>query len=300
MLRSLILVPLFNLLIFIYALLPGHDLGVAIILFTVTIRFVLWPVLRKQIHQQKAMRELQPEIAKIKKKAKGNRQKESTMMMELYKEREINPLASLGPLLIQLPILITLFIMLRNLFQIESPEALTDLLQQDLYGFIHEIGFVSDLISNPGRFNTMFFGVIDLQESNILLAATAGLGQFMQSRILQPKDDDAKTLRSILSDAKEGKEVKPSEQNAAMMRSASKFLPILTFVFAYNLPAALALYWTTSSVVASLQQRVALGHEVKLLSAFSSKTSKNNDDAEDDKTTKKDTPQTKKPKKGKK
>lgn len=267
MLRNLILIPLFNLLFFVYALLPGHDLGLAIILFTVVVRLALWPLLRKQIHQQKAIRELQPEIAKVKKKAKGDKQKEAAMLMELYKEREINPLSSLGTLIIQLPILITLFIMLRNLFSVDSPEALTELLNADLYEFVKQIGYVADLIANPDLFNTMFLGAIDLSQSSIFLAATAALGQFAQSRTLQPRDDDAKTLRDILQDAKDGKEVKQSEQTAAMARSATTFLPIITFFFAYSLPAALALYWTTSSLVATLQQKVALGHEVKLLSA---------------------------------
>ena len=74
--------PVFNLLEFIYALVPGHDLGVAIILFTVVIRLIMWPLVKKQLHHSKAMRKLQPELKKIKQAAKGDRQKEARLQME--------------------------------------------------------------------------------------------------------------------------------------------------------------------------------------------------------------------------
>ena len=90
-LRAILTQPLFNHLIVLYALIPGNDFGVAIIIFTVIIRLMLWPLLKKQLHQQKAMKELQPEISKIKQRSKGDKQKEAQAMMELYKEREINP-----------------------------------------------------------------------------------------------------------------------------------------------------------------------------------------------------------------
>src|ERR1700690_4423004 len=88
--------PIFNLLVLIYALVPGHNFGLAIIIFTIIMRLLMWPLVKKQIRQAKSMRELQPEIKKIKLAAKGDKQKESAMTMELYKERGVNPFASLG------------------------------------------------------------------------------------------------------------------------------------------------------------------------------------------------------------
>src|SRR3982750_4550910 len=102
---TIIVQPIFNLLVLIYAIIPGHNFGLAIILFTILIRLLLWPLVKKQLHHAKAIRELSPELKKIKAAAKGDRQKESQMTMELYKERQINPFASLGIVLIQLPIL---------------------------------------------------------------------------------------------------------------------------------------------------------------------------------------------------
>src|SRR5579884_4309517 len=106
MFTTLIVKPIFNLLVLIYALLPGHNFGLALIIFTIIVRLLLWPLLRKQLHQAKAMKELQPEIKKIKKKANKDRAKESQMLMELYKERGINPFATFPTLIIQLVVLI--------------------------------------------------------------------------------------------------------------------------------------------------------------------------------------------------
>lgn len=101
--------PIFNLLLFIYSIVPFADFGVAIIIFTIIIRFALWPLVVKQLHQVKAMRKLQPELARIKKAAKGNRQLEGMQMLELYKKHEVKPFRSILILLIQLPIFIALF-----------------------------------------------------------------------------------------------------------------------------------------------------------------------------------------------
>src|SRR5687767_5623927 len=102
MFTTLIVQPIFNLLVLIYALLPGHNFGLAIILFTIVIRLLMWPLVKKQLHHAKAMRELQPEMKRIKQAAKGNRQQESMMIMELYKERQVNPFSSIGLIIIQI------------------------------------------------------------------------------------------------------------------------------------------------------------------------------------------------------
>ncbi|MGH7239377.1 MAG: YidC/Oxa1 family membrane protein insertase, partial [Candidatus Saccharimonadales bacterium] len=81
----IIVQPIFNLLVLIYSLIPGHNFGLAIIIFTIIIRLLLWPLVRKQLHQTKVMRELQPKIKEIKARTKGNRQEESRLTTELYK-----------------------------------------------------------------------------------------------------------------------------------------------------------------------------------------------------------------------
>src|SRR5438067_189219 len=115
MFTTLIVKPLFNLLVLIYAVLPGHNFGLALIIFTIIIRLLLWPLVKKQLHQAKAMRKLQPELKRIKQATKGNRQKESQLLMELYKERGINPFGTFPILIVQLIVLIGLYSGLRHI-----------------------------------------------------------------------------------------------------------------------------------------------------------------------------------------
>src|SRR5688572_23768029 len=102
MFNVLIVQPIFNLLVIIYALLPGHNFGLAIIVFTIVVRLLMWPLVKKQMHQTRVMREMQPELKRIKAASKGDKQKQQLMMMELYKERGISPFSPIGTLAIQL------------------------------------------------------------------------------------------------------------------------------------------------------------------------------------------------------
>src|SRR5664279_555156 len=113
MFNTLLVNPIFNLLVSIYAF--AHDFGLAIVVLTILIRGLLWPLVTKQLHSQRALQELQPELKRIKAQAKGDKQLEGKLTMELYKEREINPFASFLPLLIQLPIFFALFVVLRDI-----------------------------------------------------------------------------------------------------------------------------------------------------------------------------------------
>src|SRR3989344_3289113 len=152
MFTTLIVQPIFNLLVLIYAIIPGHNFGVAIIIFTVIVRLLMWPLVKKQLHHAKAMRELQPEIKKIKLAAKGDRRKESQLTMELYKEREINPFASLGIVLVQLPILIGLYVGLNRL--IHDPRQIIDL----SYPVLHNLSWMKELIADISNFDATLFG----------------------------------------------------------------------------------------------------------------------------------------------
>ena len=153
--------PIFNLLLFIYSIVPYADFGIAIIIFTIIIRFAMWPLVVKQLHQVKAMRKLQPELAKIKKASKGNRQLESMQMLELYKKHEVKPFRSILILLIQLPIFIALF----QVIQIFTTHR--DSIDKFTYGFMQVFEPVKQLIADPSNFNEKFLGVIDLTQHAI-------------------------------------------------------------------------------------------------------------------------------------
>src|SRR5579884_3778212 len=196
MFTTIIVKPIFNLLVLIYALLPGHNFGLAIILFTILIRVILWPLIKKQLNHAKAMRELQPELKKIKAAAKGDRQKESQLTMELYKEREINPFASVGILLVQLPILIGLYSGLSRI--IKNPHQLVSF----SYSFINHIGWMQTLSHNIHRFDDTLLGFVNLGRKAadnhgvywpaMVIVGLAALVQFYQSRQLMPKAKDAR------------------------------------------------------------------------------------------------------------
>ncbi len=276
MFNTLIVQPVFNLLVLIYALLPGHNFGLAIILFTIVVRLLMWPLVKKQIHHAKAMRELQPELKRIKKEAKGDRQKESAMTMALYKEKEINPFSSIGLLLVQLPILIALYSGISRV--VKDPHTLVTF----AYPFVQKIGNLPELAANIGSFDHTLFGFIDLTKAALipnggiywpamLLVIGSAVTQYYQSKQLMPTDKETRKLKDILKDAGTGKQADQSEVNQAVGRSTRFFIPALIFIFTVNLPSALSLYWLTSGLIAIYQQGRVLGREEKTLEKGSDK-----------------------------
>jgi YidC/Oxa1 family membrane protein insertase len=260
MFETLIVQPIFNLLVLIYALIPGHNFGLAIILFTILVRLLMWPLVKKQLNHAKALRELQPELKKIKAATKGDRQKESRLTMELYKEKEINPFASLGIVLVQLPILIGLYIGLKKI--IDDPQQIIDF----SYPALHNLSWMKELQANIHLFDNTLFGVVDLTRKAVgplywpalLIALASGITQFLQSRQLMPQSKDSRSLRQILREANSGRSADQQEVNAAVSRGTIFFIPALVTLFAIQLPAALPLYWLTSSAVAFWQQSLVL------------------------------------------
>lgn len=211
--------PLLNLLIWFYNIIPGQDIGIAIIILTILVRFLLYPFYTKSVKSQKALQKLQPEIQKIKEKYKNNSEQQSKEMMKFYKENKINPLSGCLPLLIQLPILIALF---RVFQQGLDPKHL-----DTLYSFV----------SRPEIIHTHFLGVIDLAVPSLILALLAAISQFFQSKMLLVKQKQKK-----------------SDFASMMSQQMTYFMPFITFFIAMRLPAALALYWLITTLFAISQQ----------------------------------------------
>lgn len=259
----LIVKPIFNLLVLIYGLLPGHNFGLAIILFTIVVRLLMWPLVKKQLHQAKAMRELQPELKRIKKAANGNRQQESQMMMELYKEREISPMGSIGTLIIQLIVLIGLYSGLRRV--VANPANIYAF----SYPFLHNLPSIKELAVSVKNFDATLFGFVDLTKAALvkgqgiywpamMIVIGSAIAQFFQSKQLMPTPKDGRKLRDILKDANSGKKAEQGEVNAAVGQSTRYFLPFMIVLFTVSLPSALSLYWLTGGIVAYIQQSIIL------------------------------------------
>ncbi|HEY5805867.1 MAG TPA: YidC/Oxa1 family membrane protein insertase [Candidatus Saccharimonadales bacterium] len=269
--NALIVQPIFNLLVLIYGILPGHNFGLAIIIFTVIVRLLMWPLIKKQLHQVKVMRKLQPELKRIKKEAAGDKRKESLLMMELYKERGINPFGTIGVLILQIPILIGLYVGLQKVLKDPSQ------IETFAYPFLQHLPWIEHIAGNIKEFDVTLFGVIDLTRSALgpqglywpamLIVIGSAVAQFYQSKQLSPDTKDARSLRSILREAKEGKQADQSEVNAAVGRSTRYLLPAMIFIFTVNIPSALALYWLTSGIVALIQQSIVLREDTEEMEA---------------------------------
>ncbi|MEI6228487.1 MAG: YidC/Oxa1 family membrane protein insertase [Candidatus Saccharibacteria bacterium] len=262
--ETLIVQPIFNLLLGIYSLIPGRDFGVALIIFTIIIRFAMWPLVKKQLHQVKAMQKLQPELVKIKKATKGDKRAESMAMMELYKKHDVSPFRSIGILLIQLPIFISLYTVIQ-FFTIHR-----DKIDTFAYGFLKGFEPIRVIVENPDNFNNKMLGFLDLTKTAsanffsfdgivlLVLAIGAVITQYIMSKQTTPQQTSKKKLRDIMAEAADGKQADQSEMNAIVMSKMTKFLPIMMFFIMISLPGALALYYTVSNLVAVLQQRSIL------------------------------------------
>lgn len=263
MFTTFIVQPIFNVLTLIYALIPGHNFGVAIILFTILARFALYPMLKKQLKHTKAMRELQPELKKIKEKTKGNRQQESIMTMELYKEREIKPMSFIGLMIIQIVLFFALFSGLNRV--VNNPQEVYDF----SYPFIQNLSHMQEINQDITQFDNTLFGQVDLSRAAVeddqpfympafILVVASALIQFVQIRQTMPREKNQRKLREILSDANNGKQAESAEINAAMGRNMAYIMPLIIFVITIGFPAALSLYWFVGGLVAFLQQRYLL------------------------------------------
>lgn len=212
--------PIFNLLVLIYALLPGHNFGLAIIIFTIVIRLLLWPLLKRQLHQSKMMRKLQPELRRIKKETKGDRQKESVLVMALYKEAGINPLSQIGILFLQLPILIALYNGLRLV--VGNPKELITF----AYTPLQHLPWMQQLAGNIHRFDGSLFGLIDLTKAAtggstlyvpaLIIVLGSVVVQYFQSKQLFATNfgGSSRSLREIMRAASQGEQADQSEVSA--------------------------------------------------------------------------------------
>lgn len=262
--------PVFNLLVFIYAIIPGHNFGLAIILFTLLIRYIMYPLLKKQLFHTKAMRELAPELKRIKKEAAGDKQKESAMTMELYKERQINPLSSLGLLIVQVPLFLALYAGLRRV--VDNPHEMIDF----AYPWVRNLSWMRQLGGNIKLFDNTLFGFLDLDRSALghtggvyipamIVVIASSVTQYFQIKQTSPTDKDTRKLRQILKDAGGGRSADQSEVNAALGRNMSYVFPVIIFMLTVSFAAALSLYWFVSGLVAYLQQDYLLKKEDKAL-----------------------------------
>jgi len=218
--------PLLNALIFLYNVVPSHDMGVSIIILTIAIRLILWPLTNKGLKNQKTLAKIQPKITEIRNKFKGNREQQAKALMALYSENKINPLAGFLPLIIQIPILFALWRVFLNSLNLD-------------------LTFLYPFISAPAKIQTVFLGLVDLSHKNVVLAILAGVLQYIQTKMILPSSAFA-----------QGGSASGGKPDFGQMMSKQMLYvgPILSVVIFASLPAALPLYWLVVTLLTILQQ----------------------------------------------
>lgn len=219
--------PLYNGLIVLFDLLPWFDAGVIVVLFTIIVKLVLFPLSKKGVVAQVEMRKIEPDLLKIREKYKDDKQEQARKTMDLYRERKINPFSSIFTILIQLPIIFALyFVFLKS----GLPEINTNL----LYSFV----------PSPDQINMSFLGLVDIAQKSYILALLAGVSSFFQLRFSIPPYKPQKT-----------KEPSFKNELAKSMNLQMRYVfPVIVFFISYNISGAIALYWFTSNVFALAQE----------------------------------------------
>ncbi|MBN1779290.1 MAG: YidC/Oxa1 family membrane protein insertase [Candidatus Buchananbacteria bacterium] len=226
--------PILNALVFLYNIIPGHDLGIAIIILTILVKLLIYPLTRQSIKGQKALQDLQPKIDALKLKYKDNKEQQAKEMMELYKQEKVNPLSSCLPLLIQLPLLIAVYRVFIDAIPAQNLDS--------IYSFIN----------NPGQLNPIAFGFVNLAIPNVVLAVLAGAAQFWQTKMLMTK----KAPKNMPG-------AKDENMMAMMNKQMQYFMPIITIIIGLRFPGGLTLYWFVLTLLTALQQVWMFRHDDK-------------------------------------
>ena len=223
--------PLFNSMVFFYNTIPGANIGLALILTTLVVRILMIPLYRASIKSQREIAIIQPILKELQTKYKDDRQKLSEEMLKAYKEHNVNPFAGILLLFVQIPILIAIYNVSLNIFKPENYPA--------LYSFI----------TLPETFNPQFFGLLNVADSkNIILALLVGISQYYQIKLIISRTKSAKPKE--IKKSKKKKSDKPEEPDFAttLNKQMLFMMPILVTIFAYSFPAAMSLYWITTTL----------------------------------------------------
>lgn len=232
--------PLYNGLVAFINIVPYHDVGLAVILFTCIIKVIIFPLSQQSIKTQFEMKQIEPEMNEIKLKYKDDKQVQAEKTMQLYKDKGINPFAGILLMLIQLPILIALYwVFLKGgLPKIDSAS---------IYSFT----------KIPDTINMIFLGA-DVSQNSILFAFFVAIAQFLQMQITLPKPKKVET--------KNGANPGFSDELAKSMNMQMKYvMPVIMFFIAKSFPLVVSLYLITSSLF-------AIGQELYIRSKYKTNT----------------------------
>jgi YidC/Oxa1 family membrane protein insertase len=225
--------PIYNTLIFLMDKVTLGDVGFAIILLTIIVKLILFPLTRKSIKTQIMMRRMEPELKEIKKNF-PDREEQAKKTFELYKKYDTNPFSGFFVIIIQLPVIFALYYAFYKGLSLGSGP---------LYSFIHA----------PTILDNNFLGLVNLQTKSLILALLTGVSQFIQGYLATPVTTKPKVEVVTSKDAS----LAPTFQDQlseSMQTNVRYILPIFITFFAYKISAAIALYWMTSNIFTILQE----------------------------------------------
>lgn len=215
--------PLVNILALLVAVIPGGDLGVAIIILTILVKIVLYPLSKKSIEGQAKMNMLSPELNKIKESG-VSKEEQAKLTFELYRKYKTNPFAGCLLVLIQIPIIFALYYVFLKGLHLDSSM---------FYSFVKV----------PENISTNFLGLIDIAEKSWLLAVLAGVSQFVQA-FYMPKPAQSGSKEGSFQDT----------LNKSLQMQMKYVFPVLVVFIAHSISGAVALYWITNNLFTTLQQ----------------------------------------------
>ncbi len=227
--------PLLNALAFLVSVIPGGDVGIAVILLTIAVKLILFPLSEKQIRNQAAMNILAPELEKIKKSG-VSKEEQARLTFELYKRHKTNPLSGC---LVMIPTLI-IIIALYRVF---------------ITGLNFNSGLLYSFIHPPAHINMVFLGLIDLTKASIVLAIAAGLSQYLQAYFM-PK---MPTSSGASADSFQ------ASLSKSMNTQIKYIFPFIIAFIAYKYSGVVALYLITNNIFTVLQQIYVSKTEEKVL-----------------------------------
>lgn len=226
--KTIIYIPLYNLLA-LFLNVSWIDVGIATIILTVLVKIILYPVSKKSVVTQIKMKEKEGELALIKEKYK-NKQEQAVKVMEFYKNNNINPFSSILTIIIQIPIIYSLYYIF---FQSGLPTVDTNI----LYPFIKA----------PDSVSMMFLGFWDVSKKSIILAFLAAASTFVQMHFSTPSNNPPN-----LPYNKGGTEHKP-DFAATMAKQMKYTMPVIVFFISWKISGVVALYWFVSNLVGIAQ-----------------------------------------------
>jgi YidC/Oxa1 family membrane protein insertase len=224
---AVIYTPLYNGLVFLVGVIPTHDMGVAVIILTIVVRFILFPLSRRAVAAQLAMKQIAPEVEKLKQKYKDKPEEQGRAMFALYKERGVHPFAGFALVIVQIPILL-------GLYWVFSRGGLPTVDPALLYSFVHV----------PPAVNMEFIGIVSMQSHSIVLAGLAAVTQFVYTRLSMGATETSSPVEASLS----------GDMARSFEVQARYILPLFVGVISYTLAAAAPLYWTTSNLFMIAQE----------------------------------------------